>query len=121
MIKKTVVVIDDDEEILELIKDSLEDLSFTVIAMSDSSKVLEKINVDKIDCVLTDVLMPKLDGVQLALKLREKNYTGPIFFITGYSDYPREVLNQVKPQAIIFKPFDVEEAAILIKNHLMKL
>lgn len=120
MDKKTVLIVDDDQDILNLLKESLEDLSLLVLAYSSSVKALKEVDFDKIDCIISDILMPELDGVQFMKKIDEKNLNIPIFFITGYSEYPREVLNAFRPKAIVFKPFDVEELAILVKNHIMR-
>jgi DNA-binding response OmpR family regulator len=67
-----------------------------------------------------DVYMPMMSGPEIIQTLRQKKDQTPFFYITGYLDSPRENLNLFKPQAIIFKPFDFEEAVALIKNYLSK-
>ena len=122
-LKKTVhsrvLVVDDDPAILELFRDNLRDLSFEVTTSLSATEAL-KLDFSKIDCVVTDIMMPEMNGVEFIKKLESMGHKKIIFFITGYKDFPREQLNAFNPRAIIFKPFDVEEAAILIKNHLMR-
>lgn len=117
----TVLLVDDDPNILEVFKESLEDLSFTVYTALNGALALELLSAAKIDCLVTDINMPVMDGLKLIATLQSQNNFIPFFFITGYQDYPRENLNVFKPRAIIFKPFDFEEASMLIKNHLMRL
>lgn len=117
----TVLIVDDDPNILELLQESLEDLSFTVIKALNGEEALAIVHSQKIDCLITDIAMPKMDGPELVRKLHSEGYSMPLFFITGYQDYPRENLNLFKPRAIIFKPFDFEELALLVKNHMMRL
>lgn len=117
----SVLLVDDDPDILELFKESLEDLSLTVYTALNGAQALDLLAKIKVDCLVTDIKMPVMDGLKLVTTLQAQNNFIPFFFITGYQDYPRENLNALKPRAIIFKPFDFEEASILIKNHLMRL
>ena len=117
--QKTILIVDDEKDILELLKQVFLELSYNVLAFHDSREVLNTVDVTLVDCLITDIRMPQVDGVQLVNGLREKGLNAPVFFITGYSDYPREVLNNLNPKAIIFKPFDMDELAVLVKNHLI--
>ena len=117
----SVLVIDDDPQIIELLKESLEDLSLMVHCAKDGHEALAFLASNKVDCLVVDVFMPNMTGPELINHLRERDDQTPFFFITGYLEYPRDNLNQLKPRAIIFKPFDFEEAAALIKNHLMRI
>lgn len=118
---QSVLLVDDDPNILILLKESLEDLSFSVFTANNGVEALNFLIKNKVDCIVTDIAMPEMDGPQLIATLQRKMDFTPFFFITGYLDYPRENLNIYKPRAIIFKPFDFEEAAMLIKNHLMRI
>lgn len=117
----SVLLVDDDPNILELFKESLEDLSFSVLTAHNGVEALAVLAKHKVDCIITDISMPEMDGPALIATLQARKDFTPFFFITGYLDYPRENLNIYKPRAIIFKPFDFEEASMLIKNHLMRL
>ena len=117
----SVLLVDDDKDIIELLRQNLEDLSFRVYSAENGQVALDFLAKNKVDCVVTDISMPVIDGAEFIKRLQARGDFTPFFIITGYLDYPREDLNQYKPRAIIFKPFDFEEAAILIKNHLMRL
>lgn len=114
----SVLVIDDDPQITELLKDSLEDESLVVHCSHSGEDALNFLSFTKVDCIVLDVYMPKMSGPEVIQALRQRKDQTPFFYITGYLDSPRESLNLFKPQAIIFKPFDFEEAAALIKNYL---
>ena len=115
-----ILLVDDDLGLVELLKEGLEDLSFEVMTASNGLEALEVMKEGKIDCLVTDITMPGMNGVELVRNIREKNQHLPVFFITGYMDYPRDVLNAFHPQAVIFKPFDIEEAALLVKNYFLR-
>lgn len=117
----TVLIVDDDPNILDLLQESLMDLSFKVIKAENGEEALNVVKKNKIDCIVTDIAMPKMDGPEMIRRLHTEGHTIPFFFVTAYHDYPREDLNEFKPRAIIFKPFDFEELALLVKNHMMRI
>ncbi len=117
--KKKIIIIDDEKDLLDLLEESLRSSNIEVETFLSPEKALSSYSdVSKIDCIVTDIRMPKMDGVELIKRFRAKEYVGPVFFITGYTDYSREVLNELRPQAIIFKPFDIDEVANLIISKL---
>ena len=118
--KITILLVDDDPNLLEIFKEGLEDFSFHVITAQDGLEAKKIISSTKVDCLVTDITMPEMTGAELVTFLRGEDNNLPVFFITGYMDYSREVLNSFKPKAVIFKPFDIEEAALLIKNHFLR-
>lgn len=115
-----VLLVDDDPGLLEIFQEGLEDLSFEVTCALNGEEALKILGEKKIHCLITDIAMPVMGGVELVSALRASGNNIPVFFITGYSDYSREKLNSFSPKAIIFKPFDIEEAALLIKNHFLR-
>lgn len=114
------LLVDDDQELGEIFRESLMDLSFKVTVATSAQEALEFFKKNTYDGVISDVMMPNMSGVELISLIRQLSANLPVYFITGYLDFSRESLNSLKPRAIIFKPFDVEEAAMLIKNHFLK-
>lgn len=117
---KKILIVDDDPGLLELLKEGLEDQSFRVLTAENGLAAKSILSLESIDCLVTDITMPEMNGAELVTYLRGEDNEIPVFFITGYQDYSREVLNSFKPKAVIFKPFDIEEVVVLIKNHLKK-
>lgn len=118
--KITILLVDDDPDLVEIFKEGLEDLSFNVITAGNGVEAKKIMATSKVDCLVTDITMPEMNGAELVTYLRGEDLDLPVFFITGYMDYSREVLNSFRPKAVIFKPFDIEEAALLIKNHFLR-
>jgi two-component system cell cycle sensor histidine kinase/response regulator CckA len=111
---KTVLVVDDDEMNLNIIKDTLEREQYKVLATTNPRLALEMFNSgrDRIALVITDILMPNIDGHELAHQILKIKPEQRILTITGNSelrDYP--VMSHEYP--ILKKPFD---SATLINN-----
>lgn len=115
---KTILLVDDEPDLLELLKEGLEDFNFIVFCALNGAEALEILKKHPIDCLITDIKMPVMSGIELVSIIRRNQPTLPVFFITAYQDLPKEVLASLQPKAIIFKPFDIEEAALLIKSEL---
>lgn len=117
----SILLVDDDLDVLEILKENFLDLSFEVFMASSALEALTFLSNKKVDCIVTDISMSEMDGLEFIKRLHARNDFTPFFFITGYLDHPRESLSSLKPCAIIFKPFDNEEMAMLVKSRLMRL
>ena len=116
-----VLVVDDAAFMRMMIKDILSKNGFEVVGEgANGLQAVEKYKELKPDLTTMDITMPEMNGAELVTYLRGEDNEIPVFFITGYQDYSREVLNSFKPKAVIFKPFDIEEVSDLIKSHLLK-
>jgi DNA-binding response OmpR family regulator len=80
--KTTVLVADDDETILELMRDFLEAEGFRVETVPESQEVLQVVKRMAIDCILLDVMMPGLSGFELCRQVRETSDV-PILFLSA--------------------------------------
>ena len=99
-------VVDDDEMLRESLPDLLRDLGFTAIAFSSGKDFLSSGYVDKTSCLILDVAMPGMSGLDLQEELKRRGYTIPIIFITGQKDEGtrRQALEQGAVR-FLHKPF----------------
>ena len=118
MSKKTIMCVDDETDILELLREEFEDCGYKVIEALNGREAFEKFKKSKIDCVISDVRMPYEDGFTLAKNIKSTGSKVPIFLVTGFCDYTSEEFNKLGVNAIIFKPFDLVEVVQMIKNTL---
>jgi two-component system response regulator VicR len=82
---KKILVAEDEQDIMEIFKTALENNGFTVEPAYDGEEALRKINESKPDLVLLDLMMPKVDGFNVNLRLKENPETAeiPVVVITG--------------------------------------
>ncbi|WP_340002607.1 response regulator transcription factor [Oceanobacillus sp. FSL K6-0127] len=82
---QTILVVDDDKSIVELIRDFLENDGFQVETAFDASQALDIFQSHSIDCIILDIMMPGQNGFELCRKLREESNV-PILFLSALSD-----------------------------------
>jgi len=83
-----ILAVDDEPEVLKLIKTMVEPLGYEVVTLADSREAVRRLEREKFDGVLVDVVMPYLDGFELTRRLRASplNAGVPIIMITGRND-----------------------------------
>ncbi len=80
--KSTVLVVDDEPEIVELMRDFLEADGFAVVAARDGEEALSLLDRTPVDCLLLDVMMPGKSGFEVCRQVRERNDL-PILFLSA--------------------------------------
>src|ERR1700751_1662118 len=101
----SIAVVDDDKQIGALIEDILESEGYNVVSYRDPHTALHQIKARAPDLVILDIIMPKLNGLELLGRLRQKSNV-PIIFLTGLLEEEDEVLGlRAGADAYIRKPF----------------
>lgn len=106
VVRSLVSVVDDDESVRESLPDLLRELGFAVQAFSSAEDFLASDCVSQTRCLLLDIAMPGMSGLDLQRELTRRGQEIPIVFITGHGDEttrPR-VLEQGAVECL-FKPF----------------
>ncbi len=103
---ETILLVDDEEGVRKLVQAVLKANGYTVIEASNGPAALASFekNAHKIDLVLTDVVMPQMNGFELVQRLTEKNPLLKILYMSGYRDNPIGNM-AAERQAFLHKPF----------------
>ena len=114
-----ILVIDDDETICSLFKDTLEETGHTVTTVSESSKGLELVKDGDYDLVFLDLKMPEMDGAELFRQIRMAKPKLPVTIITGYpdSDLMAGALAH-GPLGVMNKPFRGSDILTVVNTYL---
>lgn len=93
MAKQTILVVDDEKDLLDLIEYNLKKEGFAVLKAENGEEGIEKAKEHKPDLVLMDIMMPKMDGMEAVETMRadEDLKSIPIIFLTARSDEKTEV------------------------------
>ena len=118
--KKTILIVDDEKMILNLLAHNLEKEGYNVIEATDGLEAINIAQEKKIDLILLDVMLPKLDG--LSVCKRVKNMLNiPILMVTAKDDELDKILGlELGADDYITKPFNIRELLARIKANLRK-
>ena len=101
--KQTVLIVDDEPSIRQVVASLMEDEGFAVQCARDGAEALAVVDSDGIDLVISDVVMPRLDGHALARKLQARPERVPVVLMSA-----NRVESGVPGVPLVRKPFDVE-------------
>ena len=83
--KIKILIVEDEQMLAEILSDTLSDRSFDVHLAYDGVQALDAVKRESFDVIVSDIMMPNLDGYSLAKKLRAEGYNTPILFLTARS------------------------------------
>ena len=117
--KWTVYVVDDDEAVRESLQCVLEGNDYRVRCFDSAESFLSRYDPREVACLIVDIRMGGMTGLELQDRLIERRSPLPIVFITGHGDVPMAV-NTMKKGAMDFiqKPFNEDALATLVERML---
>jgi FixJ family two-component response regulator len=119
--KGNVYVVDDDEAVRDSLQWLLEGKDYRVRCFDSAETFLNRYDPKEVACLIVDIRMAGMSGLELQDKLIEKNSPLPVVFITGHGDVPMAV-DTMKKGAMDFiqKPFKEDELVPLVELMLEK-
>jgi DNA-binding NtrC family response regulator len=120
---EAIVLVDDEEMVLTSLKSILAlETEYDVHTFTSAAAALEYIKSNEVDLVLSDYLMPEMDGITFLAKVREVKPEIPRIILTGYADKENAIkaINEVGLYQYIEKPWDNEDLMLIIRNGLEK-
>lgn len=105
----TIYLVDDDKDVRDLMANSLEQQGYVVSSFKSGKSFLANINSDCYGCIVLDIALPGMSGLEIQTELIEQGLEIPIIFMTGHGDVPTSV-RAIKNGALDFfeKPFPME-------------
>lgn len=116
-----ILIVDDEESIVTLLKYNLEQAGFQVVTAMDGEEAINKVVEENPDLVVLDVMLPILDGIEVCKKLRQKQIYTPILMLTAKDDELDKVLGlELGADDYMTKPFSPREVIARIKAILRR-
>ena len=109
--KKTILIIDDERDMVKLLRYRLECCGYKVLAAYDGESGLKIIDEGKFDLVILDIMLPKIGGIELYKHISNRPSKIPVIIFTGRANL-EEFFEDIKADAFIGKPF--------LPEHLLK-
>lgn len=123
MEKEKILVIDDDESVLEYLKTALQVLEYDVTAAATATEALGKIKTSqqKFPVVLSDIMLPGIDGIELLRRIKKENSETIVIMLTAHAsvDYAVKSLNE-GAFGFLAKPINIDELKSILKNAFEK-
>ncbi|MCD8036125.1 MAG: response regulator YycF [Clostridiales bacterium] len=117
---QTVLVVDDEKNIVNIIAFNLKKEGYDVITAEDGEQAVEIANEKKPDLILLDIMMPKMDGYEACRKIREK-HNMPIIMLTARAEELDKVLGlEMGADDYVTKPFGTRELIARVKANLRR-
>jgi len=115
----TILVVEDKESMLDMLKQTLEAEGYLVITAKDGTEGIRKLSDERIGLVVTDLKLPKKDGFDVLKAVKQENPLLPVIVMTAFGTIETAV-RAVKDGAYDFltKPFDTDHMLVLIKRAL---
>jgi CheY-like chemotaxis protein len=117
--KRNILAVDDSAFILGILKNILPPTEYKLTCVTSGGDALKFLQTNRPELFILDIEMPRMDGYELAQKIREAGQTAPIIFLTGNST-KEYVIKAVKAGGVDFivKPVDKEHVLARIAKHL---
>ena len=105
-----VLIVDDDMTLRELYEERIKAEGYTILSAADGEEAISKANTEKPDIILLDIMMPKINGIDVMKMLREKEETKeiPIIILTA-------LIQEIDKIKDMMKPYD----GYLVKSEIM--
>jgi DNA-binding NtrC family response regulator len=113
-----ILVIDDEDSMLEILQEMLEDAGYEVVCASDGEEGVRLYHEAPTDLIVTDIVMPKKDGVAVVWELRADYPEAKILAMTGYDPVALPITEQLGVVATFKKPFKMQEFLKAVRDIL---
>lgn len=118
--KNTILVCDDDREIVDAIEIYLSQEGYRILKAYDGVQAVEMLDQEDVQLLLIDIMMPKLDGLRATLKIREKSSI-PIIILSAKSEDADKILGlNIGADDYVTKPFNPLELVARVKSQLRR-
>jgi len=116
--QKTILVIDDDIDVISIFNMHLNRMGYNVIMATDGMEGLKKLEEGGYDLVITDIVMPFISGIGVVTALKEMSPHIPVIAITGYGKEPESAAMEKKADIVLAKPIKMSELTTILDELL---
>ncbi|OTP25594.1 response regulator transcription factor [Enterococcus mundtii] len=116
-----ILLVEDDERLQQLYQSVLERAGFLVFAVANGTEALKRLESTQVDVIITDIMMPVMDGYELLETLRSSRLETPVLIITAKADFEDKKKGfQLGTDDYMTKPVDVNEMVLRVEALLRR-
>ncbi len=113
-----ILLAEDDEAMRSYLSRALENAGYQVVSVDRGTAAIPYLEVERFDLLLTDIVMPEMDGIELAQRCAEISPETKVIFITGFAAVTLKA-NRDAPQArVLSKPFHLRDLVMEVQRVL---
>lgn len=117
-----ILVVEDDRDIREGIEIYLRNQGYVVFQAGDGVEGLEIIRREEIHLAIVDIMMPRMDGITMMMKVRDKGYDFPVIMLSAKSEEVDKIMGlNMGADDYVTKPFTTMELLARVNSHLLPL
>lgn len=116
-----ILLVEDDTMLQQVLKETLEGFGCTVMCSDNGYEAINLIKKENFDVIISDIKMPKMDGISLLETLKSLNVSIPVVMMTGYSQYTDQQVEYAGGVVLLEKPFSRDKLKELFDDYLSLL
>ncbi|MCM3637162.1 response regulator transcription factor [Sporosarcina luteola] len=121
MVVQKILIVDDEQPIRTLLDYNLKQSNFITIMAADGEEAVVKVESENPDLILLDLMLPKMDGIEVCKILRQRNINTPIIMLTAKGEETDKVLGlEIGADDYMTKPFSPREVIARVKAVLRR-
>ncbi len=120
MMAKKILVVDDEKPISDIVKFNLDKEGYDVVTAYDGEEALKKVEAESPDLILLDLMLPKIDGLEVARQIRKEHDTPIIMLTAKDSEIDKELGLELGADDYVTKPFSNRELVARVKANLRR-
>ncbi|WP_408635007.1 response regulator [Paenibacillus phocaensis] len=118
--KETILIVDDEKEIIKLMEIYLKNEGYRLLAAADGLEALDLLKSHSVDLIILDVMMPRLDGIEACMRIREERNTPIIMLSAKSQDIDKIAGLSIGADDYVTKPFNPLELLARVKSQLRR-
>lgn len=116
-----ILIVDDEQPILTLLEYNLKQSNFETVKASDGEEAILMVENENPDLILLDLMLPKMDGIEVCKYLRQRSINTPIIMLTAKGEEPDRILGlEIGADDYMTKPFSPREVVARVKAVLRR-
>lgn len=120
--KMRILVVDDEDLIVRMLKEALSNDTIDVVGASNGEEALTYFRDNRVDLVITDIMMPKISGTKLFFELRKLDPFVQVVLVTGYPSLENIVeMLEAGASDFIVKPFKIDDVRTVVVENISRI